>query len=109
MPWYVSLYSHLCLGPSGLTCARGVAVPQIIPPVDAGITDSILANLAPWQAYDYSADAVFGHERCLEQRDELGAAYISAIAAKLCRYRDANAVRPWVMISRCDGAATVHT
>ena len=84
---------------------------QIIPPVDAGILKSITENLEPWQEYDYSEEAVLGNELCLEQRAELGQLYIDTMTEKLCRRKEANAVRSCVRacVWQCGWALEART
>lgn len=52
---------------------------QIVPPHDTGIATAIDANLAPWQVYDTSDAAVFGHALAENATDRVAKAYFAAI------------------------------
>lgn len=52
---------------------------QIVPPHDTGIATAIDANLAPWQVYDTSDEAVFGHALAENVTERVAKAYFAAI------------------------------
>ncbi len=64
---------------------------QIIPPLDAHITQSILANLNPWYSdvwgFDGTCDGAFirNHAGYHDVTDELSDAYFSAICSRISR------------------------
>ena len=65
---------------------------QITPPHDSGIAGCIDDALEPWALYD--ADAVRGHELCIDRTEALEASYFSALGERLCTQRADNGTAP---------------
>jgi len=66
---------------------------QIIPPHDVGIAQAILSNLEPWQAYNYSDEAILTHRLATNVTSTIADAYFASISA-LCDRKAANGKCP---------------